>query len=114
MTTAATARETTEGRATPSTPIPRPKTQSALPAMLIGVAADIDDVHEQGGIHGNLGIAHGPEERGAAVINGNKGVGKRGNGKVGDGACHNGLLYLPEKKAQQGTFQKQNQDGDDD
>ena len=33
-----------------------------------GVAPDIESVHQQGGEHGNPGIAHGAEKSGAGVI----------------------------------------------
>ena len=54
----------------------------------IGVAADIDDVHEQGGIHGNLGIAHGTIEGCAGIIEGDEGIGESRDPKIGDGVFH--------------------------
>ena len=58
-----------------------------------GVQADIDDIHDHRGIHGHLGIALGPKQRRAAVVNRQKRIGQSRQEKINACVFHDALLY---------------------
>ena len=53
-----------------------------------GVPYNIDNVHDDGRLHGYLGISHGAEQGGAGIIHGQEGVGQCGYGQVNQGIGH--------------------------
>ena len=74
-----------------------------------GVAHDVLPVHPGRDIHGGLGVAHGPQQSGAAVIQGDEGVGQGGDDEVGHRALHDRRFHLAEEQPQQGAAQDQGQ-----
>ena len=76
------------------------------------VARNVLPVHVGGDAHGGLGVAHGPQQGGAAVVDGDEGIGEGGDDKVGDGPLHHLRLHLAEQQAQQPCLAEKHQNHD--
>ena len=62
-----------------------------------GVDHDVDDVDDQGVGHGHLAVAHSPEEGGAGIVDGDKGVGGRCQQEIDQGRVHDILRNIAKK-----------------
>ena len=65
-----------------------------------GVDHNIDDVDNQGTEHGDLAVAHGPEQGGPGVVDAHKGVGRGGKQEVDQGAVHHVGLHTAEDQGE--------------
>ena len=65
-----------------------------------GVTRDIDEVHTQGHLHGDAGVAHDPEQGRAGAVNGQEGDGRLHDEVVGVGVGRHVRLHLAEHHAQ--------------
>ena len=68
------------------------------------VSANIDDIHDDGYLHGHLGIAHGTEDCRASIIQGHERDGCRYDHQVGIGMSHYVSLDLSEDSMQDEVF----------
>ena len=75
-----------------------------------GVETDVDDIHEEGGEHGDLAVAHGTEQGGPGVVDGEEGIRDGGEKKVGHGGGHHVVIQRSEDQPQNG-FTKKKADG---
>ena len=75
------------------------------------VSANIDDIHDDGYLHGHLGIAHGTEDRRASIIQGHEWDRCRHDHQVGIGMPHYVGLDLSEDPVQDEVFSRIDQQG---
>ena len=77
-----------------------------------GIACHIDHVHDNGHLHGDLRIAHGPKQRRTGVVHRQKRVGQRRQHQVHQGVSHNvrlhSLVQHPQKPSPAHNGQKHN------
>ena len=86
----------------------------AQPINEQGVEADIDDVHDQAGQHGNAAVALRTEQSGPGVVKPDKGVGDGADQKVGLRKSHHIVINAAENNAQDGAAEHQNDQHDSD
>ena len=67
-----------------------------------GVEADVDDVHQEGGQHGYLAVAHGAEEGSAGIVDGKQRVRDGGEEEIGHGGLHHVILQVAEDQTEDG------------
>ena len=100
MIPAATPRETSVGIATPATPICKTvHTQR--------IAAHIDPVHHQTGLHGDLAVSRTAENGRSRVVQRQEGKGQGGNAEVSQTGLHHIGGNRPEEEPEQTTRQDQ-------
>ena len=74
-----------------------------------GVDHHVHQIHDEGVEHGDLAVAHGAEEGGAGVIEGDEGVGQRGGEEVDQGAVHHVRLDVAEEEGEDVLAEDQGQ-----
>ena len=61
----------------------------------------VDDIHYNGGLHGNPRISHGTKQSGTGIVDRQKRIGQRGQNQVNEGVCHHILLHASKKQGEQ-------------
>ena len=64
------------------------------------ISRHIDDIHDDGRLHGNPGISHGPKQRRTGIINRQKRIGKRRQYQIDQRVVHHVIRNPAVQKSQ--------------